>query len=129
MQSRKYTGLSNASLHEDGLTFNITIETDGGAVPLEVPVAEISKLVHMLSKVSIASGEIRALPRHFASEGTLSLRPVDASAMGVMKGEPGRALVLMLVGATTMAYSLDSRKVVAFSEELQGVVGQLGAAG
>ncbi|MEJ8858411.1 hypothetical protein WKW79_27840 [Variovorax robiniae] len=129
MNARKYTGLSNASLHDDGLTFNITLETEDGAVPLEVPVAEISKLTHMLAKVSIASGEIRALPRHFAGDGTLTLRPVDASAMAVMKGEPGRAMVLLLVGATTMAYSLDARQVLAFSEELQAVAGQLGPDG
>jgi hypothetical protein len=126
MQARKYTGLSNASLHDDGLHFNITIDTEDGPLPLEVPVAEIGKLTHLLSKVSIASGEIQALPRSFAGDGTLTLRPVDASAMAVMNGPPGRSLVLMLVGATTMAYSLDSKQLADFSGELQVVVGQLG---
>lgn len=125
MEHRTYTGVSNASLHDDGLTFNITFDTVEGPVPIEAPVAEIGKLVHLLAKVSIASGRIRKLPQHFVSDGTLTLRPVDASAMAVMRGAPGKTLVLMLVGATTTSYSLDLQQLKAFSAQLQTVVAQL----
>ncbi|RYF71508.1 MAG: hypothetical protein EOO22_12455 [Comamonadaceae bacterium] len=125
MEPRTYTGVSNASLHDDGLTFNITLDTVQGPVPIEASVVEIGKLVHLLSKVSIASGHIRKLPQHFVSDGTLTLRPVDASAMAVMRGAPGKTLVLMLVGATTLSYSLDLQQLKEFSSQLQTVVANL----
>ena len=125
MDTRTYTGVSNASLHDDGMTFHISFDTLEGALPIEAPVAEIGKLVHLLSKVSIASGHIRKLPQHFVSDGTITLRPVDASAMAVMRGAPGKTLVLMLVGATTLSYSLDLQQLKAFSTQLQTVVAQL----
>ena len=129
MEHRTYTGVSNASLHDDGLAFHITFDTLEGPLPIQAPTAEIGKLVHLLSKGSIASGHIRQLPQHFVSDGTLTLRPVDASAMAVMRGAPGKALVLMLVGATTLSYSLDVQQLKAFSAQLQTVVAQLETGG
>lgn len=120
-----FTGLRNPSLSEDGLSFRVDITTAQGTVPLEAPVADIGKFMHLLGKVSNAAADLRQLPRSFASEGTLSLRPVPASAMGVMAGEPGKALVVMLVGATTLAWQLDAHLLRGFAAELESIASQL----
>lgn len=125
MENRTFVGFSNASLHDDGLKFNLTIDTLEGPVPIEASVADIGKMIHLLSKVSWAAGHIQRLPQHFVSDGTLSLRPVDATALAVAAGEPGKTLVMMLVGATTLAYALDTPKLKGFSHQLQTTVAGL----
>ncbi|VWX59468.1 hypothetical protein VARIO8X_160213 [Burkholderiales bacterium 8X] len=119
MEIGKFTGLSNAALSEDGVSFRVDIGTAAGPVPLEAPVADIGKFMHLLSKVSLASAEVQKLPRHFPADGTLSLRPVEATAMGVMHGEPGKVMVLMRVGATTLAFSMDHALLGQFALDLQ----------
>ena len=73
----------------DDLSDDIAIDGEEGAFPPEVPISEFGTPTRLLSSVSTASGEMQALPRHFSSEGTLTLRPADENAMAVMEGAPG----------------------------------------
>ena len=110
MENRTLANFSNASLNDDGLQFNLTIDTLQRPVPIEASVADIGKTIHLLSKVSWAAGHIQRLPQHFGSDGTLSLQPVDATRDGARRRNDARLCAGHAEGQRVLPAASDNRR-------------------
>ena len=109
MENRTFASFSNASPNDDGLHFNLTIDTLQEPVPIEASVADIGNMIHLFSKVS--------WPRVISSVCRSTSAVTAPSAC-----DRSTPLVMMLVGATTLAYALDTPKPKGFSQQHQTTV-------